>query len=362
MSAIAVVRDAQALEALAPEWHELPGPGIDPLLSHAWFAAAAAALHSDDRLCVLTLRREGRLAAVAPLVEVTRGGARHLEFIGSRGLYEPSGLLHRDAETLRELCVAVIGLRLPAALLRMTASGPGQNALRAASRRRALLVPVASPPCILADLRPGWQAYLATRDRHVLSEIARRKRRLAALGAVEFEMRAPAAASADAAIAEAVDVEADGWKGRSRSAMRHNSRIHAFVRDVAGRFAAQGALRVAFLRCAGVAVAMRIMIEWNDRLWAVKTGYRESARRYSPGMLITHDVLELACSRGLAAFEFLGSGDALQPAWGTGTRSLQSAVCYPYSLRGAWTLVVDAVSSMARRRQQDRRSAREQRS
>jgi len=350
MSDIAVLRDPDAFEALGEEWPALPGSIVAPLLSHAWFAAAAGALHAADRLCVVTLRRDGRLAAVAPLVEVVRNGARHLEFIGSKGLYEPSGLVYRDADALRELCEAMVALRLPAALLRLAATEPELPALRAATRGRAYAMPVSSPPSIAADLRAGWQAYLSSRDRHVLSEIARRRRRLAALGAVEFEMRAPDPAAAGAAIEEAVDVEADGWKGRAGSAMRHNPRIHAFVRALAQRFAAQGALRVAFLRCASVTIAMRIMIEWDSCLWAVKTGYRESARRCSPGMLITHDVLEHACSRSLAGFEFLGSGDSMQPAWGNRTRRLQSLVFYPYSLRGMWSLAVDAATSLQRRR------------
>ena len=106
-------------------------------------------------------------------------------------------------------------------------------------------------------------------------------------------------------------------------------------------------------------IAMRIMLEWDRRLWAMKTGYRESERRWSPGLLLTHDTLEEACRRGLQAFEFLGSGDRLQPAWTTGTRALQSCVFYPYSLRGAWTLALDAASQFKRRRRRFRRSAKE---
>ena len=356
---IRVQQTPAELDGLEQGWAALEQPARDPLLSLAWFRAAATALHACERLCVVTSRRDGRLSGIAPLVDSRRNGARHLEFIGSNGLYEPSSLIAEDSEALTSLCDAIVGQRLPTALLRFPAGSGIFVAMRAAARGRGYVLHVASPPCLQADLRPGWQAYLATRDRKVLSEVARKRRRLDASEGATFEMLSPGPNEVEAVIAEAVDVEADGWKSRAGSAMRHNSRIHDFIRTLAISFSARRALRVAFLRSSGVAIAMRIMLEWDGRLWAMKTGYRESQRRWSPGMLLTHDTLEEACRRGLHGFEFLGSGDPLQPAWATGRRALQSCIFYPYSLRGAWTLAVDAASQFKRRRRQLRRSVRE---
>lgn len=353
------VATAASFDALAREWAAFGQARANPLLSHAWFAAAAGTLHADDRLAVISIRRNGRLAGAAPLAEVVREGARHLEFVGSHGLYEPAGFLFEDDDALRALCDAIVAQRSPAALLRLPAAGPEIRVMRSAVRRRGLLLAVASPPCIQVDLADGWQAYRASRSRGLLAEVSRKKRQLAAAGGAEFQWLAPGVDQVSGVIDEAADVEADGWKGRSGSAMRRNPRIFGFVRELAMRLAADGTLRVAFLRSSGIAIAMRIMIEWNERLWAIKTGFRESARRASPGMLLTHDVLEHAGGRGLSGVEFLGSGDPLQPAWGTGTRSLQSCILYPYSLRGAWTLAVDAASSLRRRRKRPGRTPRE---
>jgi len=347
------------LDGLDPEWAAFEQSARDPLLSLAWFRAAASALHADESLCVVTLRRDGVLAGVAPLVDSRRDGARHLEFVGSNGLYEPSSLIAVDAEALASLCAAVVGRRLPAALLRFPAGSGIAEAMRAAARGRGYVMNVASPPCVYADLSAGWEAYLATRDSKVVSEVTHKRRRLVESEDLTFEMQSPGPDEVEAVIAEAVDVEADGWKSRAGSAMRHNPRIRDFILALGKSFAARGALRVAFLRISGRAIAMRIMLEWDRRLWAMKTGYRESQRRWSPGMLLTHDTLEEACRRGLQGFEFLGSGDRLQPAWATGTRGLQSCVFYPYSPRGAWTLAVDAASQFKRRRRRQQRSVRE---
>ena len=357
--AISVQQTPAELDALEPEWAAFEQSARDPLLSLDWFRAAAAALHSDERLCVVTVRCDGRLAGIAPLVDSRRDGARHLEFVGSNGLYEPSSLISANDEALASLCRAIVAERLPAALLRFPAGSGIGAAMHAAAHGRGYVMDVASPPCAHADLRSGWDAYCATRDRKVLDEVTRKRRRLDKSAGVAFEMLSPGPGEVEATIDEAVDVEADGWKSRAGSAMRHNPRIHDFIRTLGRRFAARGGLRISFLRSRGVAIAMRIMLEWDGRLWAMKTGYRESQRRWSPGMLLTHDTLEEACRRRLQGFEFLGSGDPLQPAWATGTRALQSCVFYPYSLRGAWTLMVDATSQFKRRRRRLRRSAQE---
>lgn len=354
-----VLRTASGLDDLEAEWADFPQAAHDPLLTPAWFRAAASALHAGAALCLVTVRRDGRLAGIAPLVDARRAGARHLEFIGSNGLYEPSSLIAADAEARAGLCDAIVGTRLPAALLRFPAASGIAAAMRKAARGRGYLVDVASPPCAVADLAAGWQAYRATRDRAMLHEVARKRRRLEAGPGLSFEMLSPSPDRVAQVLEEAVDVESDGWKGRAGSAMRLNPRIHAFILALAQAFAARDALRVAFLRSGGRAIAMRIMLEWDRRLWAMKTGYRESERRWSPGLLLTHDTLEEACRRGLRAFEFLGSGDRLQPAWTTGTRALQSCIFYPYSLRGAWTFALDGASQFWRRRRRRRRSVQE---
>lgn len=345
-----LLRSMDGFEALAPEWSGFEAARQHPLLSHGWFAAAAESLHAGDRLCVIAIRRDGRLAAAAPLAEVVREGRLSLEFIGSHALYEPAGFLYADREALDRLCKAIIRLRRPVALLRLPATGRDVRSLAAAARWRGLRLAVASPPCVRVDLNAGWDAYLATRAPGAIAGIERKRRRLAAAGSVQFQMLAPDPGSALAALDEAVDVEADGWKGRAGSAMRLNPPILAFVRALATRFAAAGSLRIAFLRSGDTAIATCIMLEWNGRLWEIKKGYRESAGRYSPGAILLHDVLREACRRGLDGYEFLGSGDALQPAWGNGSRDLQSLLFYPYSLRGAWTLAADVAGRFLRRR------------
>jgi CelD/BcsL family acetyltransferase involved in cellulose biosynthesis len=64
-----VVRDGRALDALAGEWDDLQdrSPGATPFQSHAWLSSWWHSYGRPGRLRVVTVRRDGRLIALAPL-------------------------------------------------------------------------------------------------------------------------------------------------------------------------------------------------------------------------------------------------------------------------------------------------------
>lgn len=346
---VAELYSADALDRLADEWSAFRQAQASPLLTCHWFAAAAELLDSP-RLRIVTVRRDGKLVGIAPLAESRRHGVSRLELVGSTPLYEPGGLLAADEFSLAPLCAAMIARRQPIALLRVSHDGPVSKTFARCSQGHGYLFIVRSPPILHVDLQMGFDAYLATRPAEVLANARRKFRRLQASGVVEFESVRPTPGELDDVLEEAIDVEADGWKGRAGSAMRHNAPIRRFVMALAARFAAAGELRVNFLRSNGTAVAMNILLEYGGTLWGIKKGYRDSARNTSPGMLLLHETLRDMCKRGVYRYEFLGSGDRLQPDWATGEQHLQTLVYYPYSFQGALAFAADVFKRSSRRR------------
>jgi CelD/BcsL family acetyltransferase involved in cellulose biosynthesis len=247
------------------------------------------------------------------------------------------------------LCDTIVGLRLPVALLRIEQDGAAASSFAAACHGRGRLFVVPSPPTLQVDLRGGWQAYLETRSAKLRSDIRRKIRRLETTGKVQIEFLRPTPIELDRVLEEAIDVEADGWKGRAGSALRYNSPIRRFVSSLASQFAAIGQLRVNFLRIDGSAIAMCIDLEHSGRLWSIKRGYREAFCHSSPGKILLYETLRNGCERNLSGYEFLGSGDPMQPEWATGERRLQSLVFYPYSFQGALAFAGDIASLPIRR-------------
>jgi CelD/BcsL family acetyltransferase involved in cellulose biosynthesis len=255
--------------------------------------------------------------------------------------------LAENPASLQRLCAALVAGGIPLALMRIPQNDAVSAELARSCRRRGKLLIVSSPPCLQVDLGQGWDHYLASRKSEIRTGYKRRLRQLETIGPVVFDSRRPSLAEADPMLHEAFDVEADGWKGVAGSAMRHKRNVGQFVTELARRFAASGELRISFLRVNTRAVAMSIDLEFDGSLWGIKTGYRESAHRASPGMLLMREILRDACSRNLNRYEFLGCGDGSQAAWATGARRLQTLVYYPYSFRGMLAFGMDVISHMA---------------
>jgi CelD/BcsL family acetyltransferase involved in cellulose biosynthesis len=329
------------LEALADAWARLPGADCNPLLTHDWFCAAANTLHPDRRLAVITAWREGQVVGAAPLVEVRRGAARWLEFIGSEPLYEPCDFLYQDPAAIEDLVQYLVDLRLPMALQRVPADGPVARSLTVQRRGRLFRLPGA--PCSRVDTRGTWSDYLRGRSDECRAGYPQRRRILEACGVVRFESLVPRPAQSDALLDELVRVESTGWKLANGSALAVRPHLQSFLREVSRRFAARGQLRVNLLCCGTQTVAIQWMLEYGARLWELKIGYDERWRRASPGRLLLWESLRMAFQRGLDAHEFLGAGDGQQPTWATGALPLETLVWYPHSAAGFVAAATDVL-------------------
>lgn len=336
------------LDETAAAWDALPQARANPLLASRWVGAAAR-LHPDDALRVVTIETGSRLVAAAPLALSRRNLVNRLEFIGAGTLNEPAGLLAESASDLGQLCDALTGLRLPLLLQRIPVDSGVAPLLRQCARGRGWVLIARSAPCHRVDIAGSWADYLAARSSQVRSGMRRKRAMLEQSGAVTVDARRPQPAELPPVFDEALDVEADGWKGSGHSSMRSNDSLRGFVADLARRFAETGELRISFLRAGERAVAMCLLLECDRRLWEIKIGYRESASRASPGRLLLWETLRGAFEKGLRSYEFLGSGDRQQPDWATSSQALHTLVYYPYGLAGLMALAMDAMSHLLRR-------------
>jgi CelD/BcsL family acetyltransferase involved in cellulose biosynthesis len=345
---VRVLAKRAELEAIAADWDALPQAQASPLLSSRWFAAASK-LHPDGKLHVVTIRIASRLAAIAPLARTRRNLIDRLEFIGAGVLNEPAALIGEGETAMTSLCDALVALGRPIQLQRVPADSGIEALLRKCARGKGRLIVARSAPCARVDIAGTWSEYLATRSSQARSGMRRKRAMLESNGTVAFDQRRPTPAEVSPAFEEALDVEADGWKGSGRTSMRANAALGKFVAELARQFAETGELRIMFLRAGDRAAAMCVLLEVDHRLWEIKIGYREAARSASPGRLLLWETLRDAFDRGLRSYEFLGSGDSQQPDWATSSMALHTLVYYPYNAAGCIAFAIDAMAHLWRR-------------
>ncbi|HJY78438.1 MAG TPA: GNAT family N-acetyltransferase [Burkholderiales bacterium] len=116
-------------------------------------------------------------------------------------------------------------------------------------------------------------------------ELRRLERRLAEAGEVQYaELRE--ADEAEHWIADFIELEERGWKGRNASALGSSDAGRMFFTRAARAAARQGRLMMLGLRLAGRWIALKCNLLSGEGSFAFKIAYDEDYARFSPGTLL----------------------------------------------------------------------------
>ncbi len=331
---------------LGLEWAVLADQNAaHPFSRPEWVRAWADTIGTEP--VIATIRRDGRLAAVYPLVTGTRMGLRsaadwhvpHLDIVG-------------DPAAAVQLVNGVVGQtrRITFDFATGTTADIARRGLVTAGYLVRERVRQSSP---WIDLTPGWDAYRDALSSKKWREIRRRRRLLEAEGPVTYTQH-DGTEDLDALLTAGFSVEGSGWKEASGTAVRSDPRVETFYRRVADWAAAQGMLQLHFLRLDGRAIAFDFAFVGGGAEWLLKTGFDPGLFSLSPGSLLRAEVLERAFAGGLERYEFLGTADAWKREWTDQTRDIAVIDGFAPGVRGR---VADFSVRLARRMRVTRGSA-----
>ena len=134
--------------------------------------------------------------------------------------------------------------------------------------------------------RAGSDAFLGEAlSRKGVKELRRLERRLAEAGPLEYaQLESPE--QAEKWIADFLELEARGWKGRNASALSSTEAGRLFFTRAARAAARRGRLMMLGLRVAGRWVALKCNFVTGEGSFAFKIAYDEQYARFSPGTLL----------------------------------------------------------------------------
>ena len=347
------LRTLPAVAALSDEWDGLASPSGTPLLDHDWFLSAAEALHGEGDLRVMTVREDGVLTAVAPLV-ADRGRRRRV-LLGASALHEPSGWLFRSEESLGHLATAVARCGEMILLQRLPAALPLSRLLPGALRGQAVTVVRATVPSFAVRTDRAWDDYcttLSARTRRSLDAARDRSGRFASDAYVES--LTPRPVEVDGILKRLTTVEDAGWKGRGGSSLSARPALANFFRGYSLRAAERGRLRFTALRVGGETAAAELAVQAYGRRWGLKIGYDERFAACAPALQVVHASIKDAFDQGLKAYEFLGSAEPWQERWKPDRRDYSMAAVYPFSYQSLRRATRDVAAFVSSRMQRPR--------
>jgi CelD/BcsL family acetyltransferase involved in cellulose biosynthesis len=173
-----------------------------------------------------------------------------------------------------------------------------------------------SPYLVINTDRASYERRLS---RNLLGDLRRSRRRLQELGEISIDY-SDGSAHLGRLIEEIFDVDARSWKAEGNTAIVSHEHTRRFYEQVGHWAADRGSLRVALLRVDGHPVAMQLGLEEEGVYFAIKASYDTSFRRFSPGKLLMHAIIERAFMRPLKRVELLGADDGYKRLWTSDSR------------------------------------------
>ncbi len=326
------------LSAYAAEWRDLVDGLPQPTLYNTWewTSAKLESFWPDQPVAVLLVRRGGRLVGAAPLVvdrsaDVWCRGSLVVpeERVDFPCLGPPAAILDAMLAHLKETR-RHWRLGLP----RYPEDSPLVEALPEVARARDLrLFLRPTEPSRLVLTPGGWDAYLASRSRHVQHEWRRKRRQLEKRGRVEFR-KVTTRADLDQALVAVLAIEEASWKQEAGLAISAQQRGRVFYPELARRCAERGWLRLYVLSVDGRPVAHLLGVRYRDRLYAVWTSYDQSYARLSPGIAVVLEALEDAFASGVTTVDLLGAEMRWKREVGNGLRKHVHACVYSRGVLG----------------------------
>jgi CelD/BcsL family acetyltransferase involved in cellulose biosynthesis len=321
-------------ESLATEWDELVRRvGATPCLHPGWVAAWWRAF-GTGKLEIRTLRRNGRLVAVLPMVR------RYGAVKAVANYHTPqSGLLAQDRSAATEIARLLFAEK-PRRVSLASLDPMSVNACRRAAEEAGYnVVVLRHERAPYLDIRGDWNEYQSRLSKNLAADLRRSRRRLGRKGEVSVEIANGRGEHLDELLAEAFAVETSGWKDACRTAIRSRPETRSFYTDVARWAAERDMLRVFFLRLDGLPLATYFALEQQGVCHLLKGGYDPAYGRFSPGKLLMRAVVSHCFSAGLSRIEFHGDMEPYKLFWASAVHTRMRFEAFSRSPAGqlAWT-------------------------
>ena len=341
---IEIVTTVDRFLDLEPEWNDaVARAGVPhPFVTHEWIRTWWECFGGGSRsLHVVIARRGGEVFAIAPLMrERTRMyglPVRKLDLIHNDHTPRADVIaVGPAADAWRAIWTALQDGRRDWDVLqcsRLADDSPSGAALaRLAGEARGSTGVWHGDVSPYLTLAGTWESYQASLSAKFRSNLRNRLSRLTKIGEPRLET-IDSGSAIDAARADAIRLEASGWKAQAGTSIQSDPAVERFYTLLAERATARGWLRLLFLTAGGRRVATSYGACYQGRLFLFKTGYDPEFAPCAPFKLLTYFAIQAAYEEGLAEIDFLGDAEPWKLEWTQTARTHDWVYVFPPSRR-----------------------------
>jgi CelD/BcsL family acetyltransferase involved in cellulose biosynthesis len=321
---VETVSDYQAFLDLEPVWDELlQAAGQDhPFLEHAWVRTWWECFGAGNTLHILVVKAGDQPIAIAPLIfgliRMYGVKVRRLGFFYNAHVPRADFIVTRRPEETYRAIWSHLFRECSWDLLQLCQLPEGSATLDAIPTLAAaegcpsgVWLSVASPYLRLCT---SWDQYFDSLPTKHRGNLRNRLKRLKGRGPVELEA-ITSDEKLDAALEAGLELEAAGWKGKSRTAISCDPDTARFYSTLARRATERGWILLNFLCVGSKRIAFDYCLSYKNKIHRLKSGYDPSYARYSPSNLLCCLVLRNAFEQGIKEHDFLGASENWKLKW-----------------------------------------------
>lgn len=112
------------------------------------------------------------------------------------------------------------------------------------------------------------------------------------------------------------------WQHQQGTGIGSTPALKGFYRAMMTGARERGWLHLPIVVLNDVPVAFELNLRYQDRLYNLKLGYRDSARALSPGLVLKAEAVRYAIEQGLSEYDFLGMEEPYKLHWTDSVRRL----------------------------------------
>lgn len=323
----------EVISRISAEWTSLcnEGPCNVPFFRPEWFAAFVK--NFENKIDLVTVRLDGKLRAVLPLVKkngVLHGiPVRKLQAVFNLNT-QRFDLIHGADEAERKSVAKAVWSAIKKSgswdvvEIRMVEKDSWLGDVLTLAEDEEFQTGIwkmDSAPFITLpqseDKKRSIEDYFKGPRKHLRQELDRRLRRLKEVGNVEFVVTNSCSSKLTKTY---FDLEAKGWKGRGGTAISDDPLVAQMHEEFANSVAKERSLLIYELKLDGKTIAMSLNIRSATKTIHWKTSYDEEYARYSPGNLLFRELLIDCVHSRSTEIDFLSPATPNKLSWASGER------------------------------------------
>lgn len=357
-SEVIIIRNLDGLKRLRSEWEEIAETKkVEPWQSFSWFEAAAISYSRKHSLRIITVRKDGRLTAIAPMVlKPTEQALKPMQhhFLAGEEMKEPNRFVACDEESQTSLIKAITREpHYPVRLSRIQCEKKMEEKIFELFRASGWITRAMPMPCPYIELKGEIIKKSLRKD------LNRSRKKARTYGELNFEtIKEGSMEEMAKSLQKGFLIEASGWKGKNNTAILSNNKRREFFERYAEASFREGILRLSFLYIGNTPVAFHFAVETNGTYWLLNIGYDEKYSDCSPGNILLEETIHDAKNRGVARYNLLGKEEKWTKRWTE--KSLESVVFVAYrpNIHGVKAMISDAIF-LIRKKNEKRRLEKE---